>query len=81
MYLALATHGANDPNPGFVSTAEYLPSNPLAAFNGQPATGNWSLTVSDAAGGDTGRLNGWSLQPTVAVVAPWDVIFANSFEQ
>ena len=33
----------------------------LAAFNGMSAFGDWTLTVTDDAGADAGRLNGWSL--------------------
>ncbi|MBY0262509.1 MAG: proprotein convertase P-domain-containing protein [Phycisphaerales bacterium] len=34
------------------------------AFNGQPATGTWTLTITDSAGGDTGTVTGWSLRLT-----------------
>jgi M6 family metalloprotease-like protein len=33
----------------------------LAAFVGQPIKGNWILRVTDLAGRDVGKLNGWSL--------------------
>jgi uncharacterized repeat protein (TIGR01451 family) len=39
----------------------YTPNNPLAAFNGVPGIGTWSLEVTDNAGGDVGTLNDWSL--------------------
>ncbi|MEI5639538.1 MULTISPECIES: S8 family serine peptidase [unclassified Pseudoalteromonas] len=35
-----------------------------AAFNGEVATGDWTLTVSDNAGIDTGTLNSWTLNLT-----------------
>ncbi len=34
----------------------------LTDFNGQAAMGNWTLTVSDLAGGDIGTLNSWKLK-------------------
>lgn len=41
-----------------------LPDGPgsLAAFDGQPVQGVWTLTVSDQAGGDVGTLNAWTLK-------------------
>lgn len=38
----------------------------LDAFNGESMTGDWTLTVSDNAGLDTGTLNSWDLVLTVA---------------
>lgn len=35
-----------------------------AAFNGEVATGDWTLSVSDNAGIDTGTLNSWTLNLT-----------------
>ena len=35
----------------------------LAAFDGESFAGDWTLTVSDNAGGDTGILNEWCLIP------------------
>nr|WP_136251003.1 S8 family serine peptidase [Ningiella ruwaisensis] len=32
-----------------------------AAFNGEVATGDWTLTVTDVFSGDTGQLNNWSI--------------------
>ena len=44
----------------------------LSAFNGENAQGDWTLTVSDNAGGDTGNITSWGLNyltpPTVAEV-------------
>lgn len=37
------------------------PNNPLSACDGENVNGTWSLTVSDAAAGDTGTLNEWCL--------------------
>lgn len=41
--------------------ADYVPSNPLSAFNGEGTLGDWILTIEDDAGGDQGTLNSWSL--------------------
>ena len=39
----------------------FIPNNPLAVFNGAPFAATWTMTASDAAGGDTGTLNEWCL--------------------
>ncbi|HMM66675.1 MAG TPA: proprotein convertase P-domain-containing protein [Dokdonella sp.] len=41
-----------------------LPVAALSAFDGESTLGTWTLTVSDSAGGDTGGITNWSLQPT-----------------
>ena len=38
-----------------------MPNEPLSAFDGLNVAGDWTLTVSDNQGGDTGTLNSWSL--------------------
>jgi hypothetical protein len=40
---------------------------PLSAFNGLDANSDWTLTITDNAGGDTGTLNSWSINvnPTI----------------
>jgi len=43
-------------------TGSFKPLNPLALFAGQNTRGNWTLTVTDKATGDTGTLNNWSLE-------------------
>jgi subtilisin-like proprotein convertase family protein len=40
---------------------DYIPSNPLAAFDGKDSAGVWTLFVEDDAGGDTGILNSWGI--------------------
>lgn len=40
------------------------PEQLLSAFNGMDIFGDWSFTASDAAGGDTGSINSWSLKAT-----------------
>lgn len=42
------------------------PVNPLSGLNGQAGNGNWTLTISDSAGGDTGQLVSWELILTPA---------------
>jgi PKD repeat protein len=44
------------------SGVAYLPEEALAAFNGELSTGNWTLTVTDAARKNVGELVGWSLR-------------------
>ncbi|MEM7185886.1 MAG: proprotein convertase P-domain-containing protein [Bacteroidota bacterium] len=41
--------------------ADYQPSNPLSAFDGESTLGTWTLFVEDDAGGDTGTLNSWGI--------------------
>jgi hypothetical protein len=43
----------------------YTPLNPLSAFDGLDATGNWTINVRDSAGGDIGTLVSWSVEITV----------------
>ena len=39
----------------------YQPIDALSVFNGEPAGGTWTLTVSDAFGEDGGQLDTWSI--------------------
>lgn len=39
----------------------FQPLNPLSAFNGEPITGTWTLTVMDNANLDGGSLNNWGI--------------------
>lgn len=52
------------------SPPSYTPSGALSAFNGMPVTGDWTLTVSDNAGADSGMLNSWSLNFTCGAQVP-----------
>lgn len=54
-------------NPAIAGTL--IPNNPLAAFNGQSGSGDWSLLVEDVEGGDSGTLNDWSLDATCSAPA------------
>jgi subtilisin-like proprotein convertase family protein len=42
-------------------TGSFVPSTPLAGFNGQLANGSWQLQVQDNANSDTGSLVSWSI--------------------
>ncbi|MBL4663240.1 MAG: proprotein convertase P-domain-containing protein, partial [Flavobacteriaceae bacterium] len=59
---------ALDCDPGGAGTgadafpeADYIPSNSLAAFDGEDSMGVWTLFLEDDAGGDTGILNSWGI--------------------
>ncbi|MCB9141397.1 MAG: proprotein convertase P-domain-containing protein [Anaerolineales bacterium] len=61
------TTGAN-PTQAYVAGDHYQGGDPassslLAAFDGEDLSGDWTLTVSDNAGADTGTLNEWCLVP------------------
>ena len=56
--LANCTTGANPAYP----EPSYVPSNPLAGFDGESTLGDWILSVTDTAGGDDGTLNSWGLE-------------------
>lgn len=45
-----------------VSVPSLTPEESLAAFNGEPINGTWTLTVSDDANQDGGLLKGWTLK-------------------
>jgi cysteine-rich repeat protein len=47
--------------PGLTSPPNYVPNNPLSAFDGMDAQGTWTITVTDSEGFDTGTLDSWSL--------------------
>jgi PKD repeat protein len=55
----------------------YRPEGNLSNFNGETPTGNWILTVTDDAGGDTGQINFWSLE---LCLSPTIGVEENSFE-
>lgn len=46
-------------------SGDVAPSQPLAAFVGEPLSGNWRLQVSDHAGGDQGTVEEWCLIATL----------------
>ena len=60
---------------------------PAGRLLGESTVGDWVLTISDNASGDTGALDSWSLQvaegpgeQTCTVCAGNDVIFADGFD-
>jgi subtilisin-like proprotein convertase family protein len=54
-------------------TGSFIPFASLSAFDGADASGNWTLSVIDNGGGDTGTLNSWSLSfPDPNPVGPCD---------
>ena len=55
-------------------SGSFRPEQPLSALNGQSANGTWVLEINDAANGDVGTLNSWSIsyggvEPNVVTVA------------
>jgi hypothetical protein len=45
-----------------------LPAQALSAFDGESISGAWAIEVFDAAGGDTGTLDSWTILPTYEVL-------------
>ena len=43
------------------TTGTYSPAQALAAFNGKPSNGVWTLTVQDFYNGDTGSITSWGI--------------------
>ncbi len=77
-YLML--DGMCNPGPLAVS-GSFQPLEALSAFDGEPATGTWTLTVYDDANEDGGSLTAWGLE--VCTIIPNDFSVspsANSFE-
>ncbi len=48
-----------------IGTGPFSPNNALSAFNTEISNGDWVITISDNAGGDTGTLNEWCVIATV----------------
>jgi MYXO-CTERM domain-containing protein len=65
---SFATGGAAFPTTltgtAVVPSGTYAPIGDLSLFNGQNSAGTWTLSVADAAGGDTGALGSWTLNLT-----------------
>ena len=52
-------------------TAQFLiPEGAMSAFNGENPNGTWTLQIRDQAAGNTGTLNGWTLNITTLPLAP-----------
>ncbi len=56
LFQTFANSGNLEVTPG-----SYSPLDAFSAFNGMSANGDWTLTVSDNAGGDQGSLGGFTL--------------------
>ena len=58
------TGGTTDNIVGSYATSggTIVPAQSLLPLVGSNGNGNWRLTVSDAASGDSGRLNSWSVE-------------------
>jgi len=63
-------------------SGDVLPVDPLSAFVSESSLGTWTLSVTDAASGDTGVLVDWSLEtvPRVKPACPICALFADGFE-
>jgi subtilisin-like proprotein convertase family protein len=66
MSIVLDDQGTGGPIEGqcvadLGSPPNYVPNNPLSAFNGMDASGDWTLAISDNGAGDLGSLVEWSL--------------------
>ncbi len=53
-------------DPAYPDPVFFQPYQALGAFDGESLSGNWTLTVSDNAGADTGTLNNWGMRITPA---------------
>lgn len=64
--IVLDSQGTGGPiealcSPSMTSPPNYTPNESLNVFNGMLSDGNWTLNVSDNAGGDLGTLVEWTL--------------------
>ncbi len=74
-----ATNTADDflvscDNTGTAISGTYQPTQPLSAFNGESATGTWTLTINDGADQDGGTINAWSLGLCTVVLPDVSII-------
>ena len=55
--------------------ADYMPTDPLSAFDGEMSMGDWTLTINDGFGGDDGNLNSWGITAAIEPIAapPYEV--------
>ncbi len=58
-------------------TGSFRPEQPFAALIGEPAAGNWQLTLADRANGDTGTLVSWTLAIETAELSQASDSFGN----
>jgi hypothetical protein len=64
-----AASGVADACYVYDNADRYRPNQTLAAFNGQPLAGNWTLRVADFVAPDAGTLESWCLVPTASGAA------------
>jgi subtilisin-like proprotein convertase family protein len=66
-------------------TGRYRPEQALSRFDSYPAAGNWTLSISDMAGGDSGILLSWGITVTLSSGAVhtynWDIAKSGFFGQ
>ncbi len=53
-----------------IPPGDYQPNNPLAAFDGEDTLGDWTLTIIDSEGLDSGLLTQWDLILTAMAADP-----------
>ncbi len=53
-----------------VTATPLVPEEAMGAFIGENPNGTWTITISDDLAGDTGTLNGWSLEIATLPAAP-----------
>ncbi len=58
------TQCRNDPNSAYPGGDRLIPVNALSAFDNQSMVGDWRITVSDKASGNTGTLVSWCVAAT-----------------
>lgn len=58
----------------YVDGGTYRPSGSLADFNGEEASGVWTLTVADGANQDGGVLEGWALDFCIASAGNFNLL-------
>jgi subtilisin-like proprotein convertase family protein len=59
-------NGTGSPRP----SGTYAALSSLSAFNGLSVTGDWTLTISDQVGFDSGNLNSWDLSLNSSTAVP-----------
>jgi subtilisin-like proprotein convertase family protein len=55
--------------PAYTPNGRYTPNSSLSVFDGDSTAGTWTMTASDAVGGDTGTLQQWCLEVIIGGAA------------
>jgi subtilisin-like proprotein convertase family protein len=59
---SVVLHNRNGGSADNINKTYDLQNTPLlSTFNGEPASGNWTLALADVASADTGKINSWTL--------------------